>query len=296
MKITNNFNLPVPLVRAIMNDPYSKGESDFSVTGLLSPPQQAHLKRLHEDELEEDASDRIWALLGQSVHHIIERATDAKVFPDSEKRIFWKIKVDGKEYVISGKPDHAILLDGVMQDYKVTSAYTHIGDVKDDWIKQLNIYGRMLFKDCPEKLTTLQVVAIYRDWSRVQMMRSDNYPRKPVAVRDIPLMTTSEVDSMVADMIRDHTADKPRACTAEERWKSEDAYALMKEGRKSAIKVEASRAAIEMYAEDKGLYNSETLTFKAKHYVELRPGTSRRCEDYCPVKNFCPQYGSDSNE
>ena len=31
MKITNKENLPLPLVRAVTNDPYNRGDSDFTV-------------------------------------------------------------------------------------------------------------------------------------------------------------------------------------------------------------------------------------------------------------------------
>ena len=42
MKITNELGLPEPLVDAVRNDGYTKGNADFSVTGLISPlPEKA---------------------------------------------------------------------------------------------------------------------------------------------------------------------------------------------------------------------------------------------------------------
>lgn len=279
MKITNDMNLPIPLVRAITNDPYEKGLADFSVTELLSPPLQVHLRRQHEDEIVEDASDRIWSLLGQSVHHIVERSGYG--FDDSENRIYLEVDVDGTPFTISGKPDHAVLLDGILQDYKVTSAWTHIRELRDEWIDQTNIYARMLFKDCPEKLRDIQVVAIYRDWSRTQMMRSENYPRKPVAVRDVPRIPFDLVDDMLAEMIRSHLAETPRPCTDEERWKSEDKWAVYSGMNKRAKKLCDTEEDAEEYID----YNDIK-----KPRIEFRPGISRRCEDYCAVSKFCPQY------
>ena len=47
MKLTNNHNLPEAIVAAIMNDSYTKGDADISVTELLTPPQLRHLKLKH---------------------------------------------------------------------------------------------------------------------------------------------------------------------------------------------------------------------------------------------------------
>ena len=73
MKYTNKLNLPQPLVSAIVNDKYDSGTSDISVTSLLKPYQLRALER-HHDKLTEDIADRIWSLLGQVIHGILERA------------------------------------------------------------------------------------------------------------------------------------------------------------------------------------------------------------------------------
>ena len=48
MKITNNANIPQPIVDAIKNDSYSKGKADISVTQLIAPAQIVALERKHE--------------------------------------------------------------------------------------------------------------------------------------------------------------------------------------------------------------------------------------------------------
>ena len=65
----------------------------LSVTRLIGPPQIRILERLHQDELTEDASDRIWALVGQIGHGILERAETSAI---TERRLFadlegWRI-------------------------------------------------------------------------------------------------------------------------------------------------------------------------------------------------------------
>ena len=44
MILTNKHNLPEAIVAAIMNDSYTKGDADISVTELLSPPQLRALR------------------------------------------------------------------------------------------------------------------------------------------------------------------------------------------------------------------------------------------------------------
>ncbi len=74
MRITNRRSLPELIVRAIENDPYSRGDSDVTVTQLVKPPRIVALEKLHADEIEVDASDMVWALFGQTVHIVLERA------------------------------------------------------------------------------------------------------------------------------------------------------------------------------------------------------------------------------
>src|SRR5690606_35614373 len=74
MKVVDDVGLPEPILRAIQNDPYSRGESDISVTGLIKPPLMRALEDYRADEIEEKASGRIYALLGKAVHAILEMA------------------------------------------------------------------------------------------------------------------------------------------------------------------------------------------------------------------------------
>ena len=59
MKITNELGLPEPLVDAVRNDGYTKGNADFSVTGLIGPPYQRKLMGEYGEKITEDVSERI---------------------------------------------------------------------------------------------------------------------------------------------------------------------------------------------------------------------------------------------
>src|SRR5215472_16798226 len=74
MNLTNELNLPEPLVEAVRRDPYDRGDSDFTVSELVSPPRIVQLRRKHSGQFTEDASDRIFSLFGQAIHIILERS------------------------------------------------------------------------------------------------------------------------------------------------------------------------------------------------------------------------------
>ena len=71
-------------------------------------------------------------------------------------------------------------------------------------------------------------------------------------------------------------------CTPKEMWATNDTFAVTAPGRKKAIKLFTKRANAEAY-----MVNNQ---FKHKGmYIDFRPGTRKRCELYCPVRDICPQ-------
>ena len=72
MKITNQYGAPDVFIKAIQDDPYDMGDADFSVTGLIQPPQIGRLRKEHEDKLSSDVRDEVWKLLVSGVHAVLE--------------------------------------------------------------------------------------------------------------------------------------------------------------------------------------------------------------------------------
>ena len=73
-------------------------------------------------------------------------------------------------------------------------------------------------------------------------------------------------------------AGKVLPCTPEERWERPTHFAVMKQGQKRVVRVFDTRE------------EAEGNITKAGLYVEERAGSSVRCEYYCRVASFCPQY------
>ena len=77
--------------------------------------------------------------------------------------------------------------------------------------------------------------------------------------------------------------DEIAECTPEQRWATPTKWAVMKEGRKTAVKV--------CDTEEEALNFIEELEKdKDKHYVEQRRGIDKKCSDYCACCEFCSYY------
>lgn len=270
MTLTNKMNLPQSIVNAVVNDPYSKGASDISVTTLITPPYQRKLKETVEQV--EDVSDRIWSLIGQSVHTILERAYQNEEGVRVEERLF----TECNGWTVSGQFD--VIEGDCLFDFKVTSVWSVIGDTKVEWEQQLNLLRLLAIRNGIE-VNRLRIIAILRDWSKGKAMQAD-YPSVQVVPIDIPVWPIELAEAYLLNRVKAHQHPEPPPCTPEERWGTPEKFALMKAGRKTAVK----------------LYDSEHEAAQAarqggKDYVVVhRPGVYRRCADYCSVSHGCPQY------
>jgi len=275
MKLTNKLNLPQPIVKAVRNDSYDSGGCDISVTSLLKPPQLRALELQHADAITEDVSERIWSLVGQCIHGILERAEETAI---AERRLF--IEVNG--WKIGGQMDRFVAKEGILQDYKVTSVYKVRDGVTEDFAKQLNIYAHILRAN-GEAVHKLEIVAILRDWSKNMARREENYPTNQIMVLEVPLIPDAEVLEFIKERVALHQAAAKGTfpvCTAEERWAKPDTYAVKKKDMARAVRVCNSQLAAKQVLGEKG----------AGYSIEFRPGESVRCESYCSVKSFCQQY------
>ena len=269
MNLTNFAGLPEALVNAVRNDGYSRGQSDISVTQLIDSPFIRHLRQQYADELTEDVSDRIWSLMGQSIHTILERANLTGLV---EQRLF--VEINGHK--LSGQFDH--LENGVLTDWKLTSVWAVVYG-KTEWGKQLNVLAYL----CRLKgltVNSLQIVAILRDWSKSKAGKEDNYPDTQVVTIPITMWTPERQEEYVLERINAHFHDGTIPCTDDERWAKPGKFAVMKKGRKTALRLLDSSAEAAKWTE-------ENTDGKDIQTIE-RPATYSRCEQYCNVNQFCP--------
>jgi hypothetical protein len=273
MKLTNRLGLPDPIVAAVANDGYTKGGADISVTELLAPPRQIALKRQHEDEISEDASERIWSLLGQSIHTILERANQTGI---AERRL--TATVEG--WTVSGGMD-LVCKDGVLSDYKVTTGYKFKGGKAPiEHEQQLNCYAEILRQN-GETVKGLQIVGILRDWSKLEAARDADYPQTQVVMIAVPMWPANKAAAFLRERVILHQQSRVTLplCSTEDRWAKPDTWAVIKQGAKRASRVyENEEEAIAHAKQDSSLY------------VEKRVGQSTRCLHYCAASRFCSQW------
>ena len=285
MRLTNKFELPETIVNVINRPTYNKGDAEISVTEILNSPRIVHLKRLHWDDLEQDAADMVWSLFGSAVHEILQHGKDDHHIVEE------RLNTTFEGWKISGAIDlQEVYEDGiVISDYKVTGAWAVMNE-KDDWHYQLNSYAWFVEKVKNIKVTKLQIIAIVRDWSRRDALTRQGYPKAPIVTIDIPLWSFEEREAYVKRRLNlhnetffaIHAGGSVPECTPEETWEKPTTYAVIKEGAARAKSVHKTPAEAEAALRE--------IKKPEGYKVEVREGDRTRCSGFCQVAPFCDQY------
>jgi hypothetical protein len=267
-------------VLAVTRHPRENKPNRISVSELIQPPQIRALSKLHDAELTEDASERIWALLGTLLHGVLER--NAKGLKDTISEEALTAQVLGWEVVGHYDLSEMVLDSELLTDWKLTSVWSVKEGVKTEWEQQLNCYAELI-RRTGRTVSHLQIVAIGRDWSKNKAKFDLTYPQQQVKVLSVPLWTPEQATEFIEERVRLHQAAQNGTwsdCTPEERWARPTQWALMKKTQKKAIKLFDKKA---------DAYERLTEMIKGAYEVVERPGESVRCESYCSVANVCPQ-------
>lgn len=283
MIITNKEGLPAPFVRMAQSD-YQYTPKRYSATELLKPVREILLKRRYNDELEQDCSDMVWLLFGQAVHHILEQSgTGESEF--AEEKLTYTLE---NGYTVSGVIDFYDMATGAVVDYKTASVWKVIKGDFDDWQKQGLIYAWLLWKN-NLPVRSVMFYAILKDHSPRDAKTKAGYPKLPVV--PVTFGVNDELLGAIDRYIRakvnllvlyENAPDNALpVCSPEDRWNDGDKYAVMKKGRKTALRVLDSKSEAEKYKTDNG-----------GDFIELRPGTDKRCIDYCLCCEKCSYWKS----
>lgn len=288
MKITNRYNLPAPIILALERDPYTKGDATFSVTELLDSPQITQLKQRHADEIERDASDMVFSLLGRAVHNLLEEH-GKRAGLVAEERLY--AEIDG--WRISGGID---LQDGLITDWKVTTAKAAFAG-KLAWEQQLNCYDWLYTQRHGHQSPGLQICALIRDWQKEKALNQPNYPQAPIKTIPVRLWTPEEQLTFIRERVTIHAAaraaeafqEPPPPCTDEERWKRGGTWALIKVGNKRATAIYEDEAEARRAQDEAAAAAKKGVEYMLDH----RPGLPHRCMHYCDVAAFCSQWAEE---
>lgn len=270
MQITNDLGLPESLYQVVcgVNSKYSSGDADITVTQLIDSPRIRILRRNHADEITEDVSNLIWRFLGHVGHSIIhDEGWESQL---KEERFYKEVR----GWKVGGQID--LYDSGKLTDFKVTSKYSVKNGMKEEWENQLQCYAYLL-RENGYKVETLEIVAILRDAGRAD---------KNVAVLDALPWHIDVMREYVEDRVMAHSGAEESipVCTDKERWYQPPVFAVMRKGRKSAVKLfDNKNDAMAMVYSGQGTGDSAGSSY----YLEWREGVNRRCENYCEVSGFC---------
>jgi len=286
MKLTNHFDLPEPFVAAVTADEYVRGSADFTTTELIRPTRIVSLRRSHDSAIEEDVSDRVWALQGQAKHVVLERI--AKTMPERylvEQR-FTATMPGG--VTISGQIDLYDKFKNVLYDWKETSVWKFLLGDLDEWIEQANI-NLFLLRMSGINPGQLINIAILKDWKKrkARFGRERDYPKCAIHVKPLPIWAVGEAQAFILNRIKMHQEGmkNPPVCTKKERWQRDASFAVMRTDRKRAFRLYDNRDQAEaaMMQQMKIAKPGDAPKF----YIEERGAEPVRCLDFCEVQTFC---------
>ncbi len=281
--VSNKYDLPQPLVEALTPERRKPVPGRFGVTALIDSPLRRILTMRHYDDIEEDVSDSIWALLGKMGHSVIEMNKQV-----SEIRLERKFG----DATLVGVADYAN--DGKVIDFKFTSVYTVIfASEKSEWEKQLQVYGCLLRLE-NKPVTALENWLILRDWNRRDSLKSDDYPKIPFAKLIYKPWSNEAGEAFISERVSLHLLAEKIAlastsieipaefwCTSEERWEKPTKWAIKKKTQERAVRVYDSEEAAKKHFGD-------VWPEVGGYYIETRPGEQTKCQSYCALNKWCP--------
>lgn len=303
-RITNDKNID-PLIYQWMihnQGQYTGGESLVTASQMYDPTQLIILKKRYGDRLVSDAMDGLWTTMGSLFHKMIEDLPGSAV-NDAIKRDpsmqgllqeqRFNTSIDG--HIVSGQADVIYPKRKEAVDYKFTTAYSHTSkDTKNKYDYQLNTLGYLCGLS-GIKIDMGVIVAVFRDWHASQALISEkqgrDYP-SPEEQYEFPMWSEKDQKNMIYDKVKEiadnlNTPDgELPECTEQQMWADPSYYTVLTpKGDRAMTGTGASyglnKKQAEAFCKSKNVPTSR---------IEFRQAVRKRCENYCPVKQFCHQY------
>jgi hypothetical protein len=198
---------------------------------------------------------------------------------------------------LSGAMDCALIYPtGKIVDYKKTSVWKLLMGSVSEWTQQLNIYAWLSAQNERSIVTELEIAAWLRDWKAAEALRgvARGYPPRGIMTLPIELWPLARTEAFIHSRIQEHVSadecleqggdDCLPFCTDDERWIRNKKWAVMKPGRKSAVRVIDERAEADLLAES-----------LEGGWVEQRGGAPTRCMSWCDAgkAGLCSQYNAE---
>lgn len=282
MRITNNKGLPEEFVNLASDDERAPIPNTYHVTELVKPTPILVLERRHYDEIEVDAADCVWLVLGTAVHKVMEEANKDKM-----AELPFSVSVGGD--TIAGRVDLYDEKESVITDWKTATVAKWERHDFGDYDKQGRMYAWGLMKN-GKLVVKCSFVLMLKDWSpsayRVAQLKGDaEYPSSAIQIYEFNigaqdvLETSREIEKKLNEIhdLEQMPDEQMKSCEPDERWNAGDRYACGKGADfKRAVRV------FDTMEEAKEFADANKLVVVTRH------GEDRRCQDYCLVSRWCP--------
>ena len=284
MILTNKGNLPKPYVDFVEKTCNQKHNEKgcYSATTLIQGVKQTVLKDRHFDEITADVADFHSAVMGTAFHYIMESNTDDKNFFKEER-----LEAQVSNSKVTGKFDLYDLENCILYDWKTTNTFKHKFADFSEWEKQGLIYA-WLFKKNGLDVKKVCFIAEFKDYSLSQKEKDADYPANPIQ-NEFEVLITEEKLCEIEKWIEERVKELERAeslndnkierCSDAEVWARGEKWAVMKNGRKTAVRVFESEAEAQ-----------ENMFALKGDYIEHREPEYVRCKNYCTACKFCSFY------
>lgn len=292
MIITNKYNLPDVLVRALEKDYYSKN-TKYSVTQILKSVQQVILEKRYYSQIKQDITERLWSFLGSAIHDFLEKGENEHSL--IEERLVYKD-------ILSGKFDYFDTEKKILYDYKITSVWKIIynNDNFKDFRIQLSIYAYLLRKIGFE-VNKIANVFILRDWKESEYKQGKYELDKSILCLEYDIL--EEIDGLGIEQFLDNKIEELEKnqdvldedlpeCSLEYRWATEGVYKIYWNESKAKIPIsvknfsENNKESALKYLDWINEENKDKKTYRLEFF---KGNQFKRCE-YCSVKDFCQQH------
>lgn len=272
---------PPALVAALESRVYKPQSMIIRVSELIGPPLIRYLTMKHWDDLEYDIEREVPAFMGTCMHQVLKKFAPPNTIP--ERRQWHEVKIEEGNLWVTGEDDLYDVGSKVISDYKQIAAFKFIKRDFQDWENQLNMYA-YLHRVNGEEVRGLHIWAFIKDFSDPKS-KSAGYPPARCVQIQLPLWNEEKQKEYIEERVKVHLNTTISECTPKERWARKTTYALMRNGRKSAVKVEETMESLENWCR-----NNNISPRHAPYHIEERPGGDARCDAWCAVKPFCPRF------
>jgi hypothetical protein len=158
-------------------------------------------------------------------------------------------------------------------------------EMRESWVREANIQA-LILRSNGYDVESIRCIMVFKDWTRAKSLTMKDYPTKQIEVMSLPVRDNAKVSAFVKARAAQHLRlqhGDVAPCSPSDRWSEADQYVVVRKGR--------SRV------ERRSLTYDEAVTWLAMNRdrfydaeVRTLPGKSRRCESYCPVRDFCKQW------